>query len=347
MKTNNGGESWIKKLTGLPYYHRSIYFTSSDTGYLVGPATSSNGFIAKTTDGGESWSSIIIDSIALTRVIFTNASTGYCVGGHGSILKTDDKGVNWYKLHSGTSNDLFHVCFPDFNTGYVLGRYGTFLKTTDGGATWLTLSISLNRNITDIIFPTTDIGYIYDYKNNALLKTSDGGYSWNELAFPSDFKARFLYFYDSTYGFFAGSDGDLLKTTDGGLTWNYSHLFSCGTIEAIFFTDKKTGYLATMEGNIFKTTNGGVGFTEMTNTSVSNFSIYPNPASIKITVATNDKIFKNVKISLFDITGKMILQEKFNNQEFPELDISRISPGLYLLRIQTIIKTEFKKLIVQ
>ena len=55
----------------------SVFFTSADTGYVVG----GNGGIYKTTDGGKDWFlQIQVILVDLASVYFTNSLTGYAVG---------------------------------------------------------------------------------------------------------------------------------------------------------------------------------------------------------------------------------------------------------------------------
>lgn len=54
IKTTNGGDPWVLLTTGLARFLKGIYFTDSDTGYVVG----SFGTISKTTNGGTSWTQL-------------------------------------------------------------------------------------------------------------------------------------------------------------------------------------------------------------------------------------------------------------------------------------------------
>jgi photosystem II stability/assembly factor-like uncharacterized protein len=58
-----------------------------------------------------------------------NAFTGYVVGRNGTILRTDDGGLNWVAEVSGTGRHLRGVHFPVHEcTGYAVGDNGTILK---------------------------------------------------------------------------------------------------------------------------------------------------------------------------------------------------------------------------
>lgn len=60
------------------------------------------------------------------------------------------------------------------------------------------------------------------------------------------------------------------------------------------------------------------------------FSVFPNPAQDYLHVRTNVQS-ENMMFTLFDITGKLLIQQYVNNDAM--LDISGISPGLYLYRL--------------
>ncbi len=74
----------------------------------------------------------------LFSVCFTDANTGYVMGGRGTILKTNNGGTTWTALSSGTINGLYSVSFPDANIGYAVGEAGVILKTINAGTNWST-----------------------------------------------------------------------------------------------------------------------------------------------------------------------------------------------------------------
>jgi hypothetical protein len=85
--TEDGGNTWIKQNT--PQVLRSIYFSTSTTGWAVGI----NGIILKTTDSGINWQKQVSPTNNhLFSVCFTSPTTGWIVGDYGTILKTNDGG---------------------------------------------------------------------------------------------------------------------------------------------------------------------------------------------------------------------------------------------------------------
>lgn len=77
------------------------------------------------------------------------------------------------------------------------------------------------------------------------------------------------------------------------------------------------------------------------------FSVYPNPSNGNITILLNT--FDDVSVTVFDISGRSVYQNNFvNNASFKqELDLSSVSTGVYLLKVQAGSKSGTKKIIIK
>ena len=65
--------------------------------------------------------------------------------------------------------------------------------------------------------------------------------------------------------------------------------------------------------------------------SLSNFSLYPNPSTNSVELSsTNTPISE---ISIYDLSGKLLLSKKYNSEININLNISNLAPGIYLLKI--------------
>lgn len=80
--------------------------------------------------------------------------------------------------------------------------------------------------------------------------------------------------------------------------------------------------------------------------SLSSINIFPNPVKDKLEISCNDPFSE---IHLLNAHGVEIVMQMFNDPLlFAELDVSRVSQGLYFLRIKTVQGKELiKKLIIQ
>lgn len=283
-------------------------------------------------------------------------NTGYVVGDDGIILKTVDAGTSWTNLVSGTTDHLASVYFPDANTGYAVGVLGTILKTTNGGITWNDLSINEDIYLRSVYFSDVNTGYAVgryvteSFEN--IIKTIDGGVTWTVINSGTYDVLNSVYFTDANTGYAVGGeslpDGIIKKTIDGGNTW---FTLSSGTfkyLQSVFFTDANTGYAVGYGGTILKITNGDGFPTAVENiTQESTFTVYPNPATKKISIATKSNLQGETTFCIFNMNGAILQQEKFQSQNLIEMDVSTMAKGIYLIKIQTKAGIETKKLVVQ
>jgi photosystem II stability/assembly factor-like uncharacterized protein len=242
----------------------SVFFTNSQTGYVVG----SGGTIMKTINGGITWTiSPLSLKTTFYSVFFTDANTGYIAGSdsnfHDLILKTTNAGVTWNTSYQGNSDEsLVSIYFPTPNVGYAVGYWsGHLLKTTDGGANWTLLNYGYSSYFQSVYFTSPETGYIINAFGR-LLKTTDGGITLDTLHTSPPWLSS-IFFTDDTTGYLAGW-GSLFKTTDAGLSWvmdtngmNVPNHFFTFDFRSVFFTSSDTGYVCDADGNVFKTVNHG------------------------------------------------------------------------------------------
>lgn len=87
----------------------------------------------------------------------------------------------------------------------------------------------------------------------------------------------------------------------------------------------------------------GVTFTntlDSDNFNVNDFKIYPNPTTNTLNISS--KISGNKKVSIFDVTGKLIKSIEENNDDFI-IDVSNLKNGSYILKINNVSYQFLKK----
>ena len=83
--------------------------------------------------------------------------------------------------------------------------------------------------------------------------------------------------------------------------------------------------------------------TKSQDTSIEGLSFYPNPVSNgKIYITSKSSLDK--EITIFDVLGKKVLQTVLTTKE---LNISNLSPGVYIIKIKENEATATRKLIVK
>lgn len=190
--TTNSGATWsLEPLFGLnPYVNtKSAYFADSLNVYIGGtmvpipPIINYRGFVLKSTNGGNSFSSVLNindDTLSTLNSIqclfFFNSLTGFAGvsvnTNNGKIYKTTNGGLNWNSVNAGF--EVYGMCFLNPNTGYVCGSGGNIRLTTNGGSTWLTQSSGVNNKLNKVSFVSPAFG-LCTGDNGILLRTTNGG----------------------------------------------------------------------------------------------------------------------------------------------------------------------------
>jgi len=214
----------------------SMTFLDSLTGFA---ATNTNsliqGYILKTTNGGDNWNIIFTyDSLPYNNITFTS-------------LK-----------------------FADKNIGYVGTNYYDLFKTTDGGNNWQKLYISFGCSDMAAINKDTVLIVQSDIIDGGVYRSTNGGLNWQALG-PTGGSGQpgSIYMFNKDIGFNLGSSG-MKKTTNGGLNW---FMIPNETYSGIKFIDTLTGWKCW--DSIKKTTNGGLNWFAQRTPSISlNFAPY-------------------------------------------------------------------------
>ncbi len=74
------------------------------------------------------------------------------------------------------------------------------------------------------------------------------------------------------------------------------------------------------------------------------FNVFPNPASNVVTINNAENITIE-QVEVFDISGKTVKTQQFNNENQVQLNIEELASGSYLLHIKTNEGTAMKKLV--
>ena len=104
-----------------------MFFIDESTGWICG----SSGYIAKSTDGGDTWNTQVTNTeIYIQDVTFVDENNGWAVGRSGLILSTTDGGSTWVVDENPSSDHLLKVDFVNLLEGWAVGSNGTIVKYT-------------------------------------------------------------------------------------------------------------------------------------------------------------------------------------------------------------------------
>ncbi len=82
--------------------------------------------------------------------------------------------------------------------------------------------------------------------------------------------------------------------------------------------------------------------------SIDALDIYPNPATSNVNINLSLKEYQDVYVSLYNLSGQSVYEEKFNNirDKQSNIDLSNLSSGTYILKFGLAEGNAFRKIIV-
>jgi hypothetical protein len=235
--TTNSGVNWAytdwRTIFGIAstnnFYIYNIYFSDASNGWFVG----SGGIIAKTINGGTTWTKVSfktdaspVTDVDLYSVYFVDANIGFVSGASGKMFKTINGGSNWSELTTGTTGYIKDMAFTSSSTGYFVttGVGKGVFKTTNGGTIW---TLATPANVNSYIYPIsvdfTDAnngwiaGYMFEGSQKvAIMKTYDAGLHWVTQKTTDLGYLNKIRMFSADHGWAVGSGGLILRTGKGG-----------------------------------------------------------------------------------------------------------------------------------
>jgi photosystem II stability/assembly factor-like uncharacterized protein len=217
LTTSDGGRSW-SEISGQPGgVPHNLHFFDLKNGLalLSSSAKGSNAwistvFLARTADGGATWTQVKGPEPAQTGAAgleFVDARFAYFAGNKGLIYRTLDGGKTWKPVETGL-DQVLSVQFTDPQHGFAYG-HNKLLRTTDGGATW---TVAAERLVDFFHFfsPLEGISIqaieVCGYGNhlvrdNAFFITRDGGATWINGNASRNFSLKRIFFLDKDHAF--------------------------------------------------------------------------------------------------------------------------------------------------
>nr|NQU93395.1 T9SS type A sorting domain-containing protein [Bacteroidota bacterium] len=363
LHTNDGGANWYELDPPANNSYFSLCFTDSQSGWASG----FGGKIIHTDDGGETWESQVSGvNTFLYDIFFVNENEGWAVGGdngtfpsfikHRIVLHTVNGGDTWTsQINQSDQSLLYDAHFLNENTGYAVGESGIVLQTTNGGSSWSEKMSNQSYHFYSTFFLDAYTGFVVGtYLGlphvSVIFSTNDCGTTWESQTFGTDESLGDIFFVDEMNGWAVGSLANsaiMMNTTDGGTTWDYADPGTDKGLSSVYFIDNDTGWAAGHLGTIVST-RLTTGIDDEPGTDNS-FSVYPNPASDKLSVDLTNISEDNVSISLLNTIGQTVYksQNGINSHATFTINTSSFSDGLYTLILEGSDKFTSQKVIIK
>jgi len=231
-----------------------VCFRNTLNGWAVGgDAGGGMGFLLRTTNGGTTWSDVLIGS-TLYGVFFTDLNNGYAVGRDCRVARTTNGGANWsdQTIDWYSMVNLYGVCFADPITGWAVGASGKIYHTTNG-TNWSEQTSGTGNTLMGVYFTDSSNGWAVGY-NGTILHTTDGGTTWGTQTSGTSEHLRGLDFPFPNYGLIVGDNGTILRTGDGGQNWIISGGFTDENLSGVSLPDRINGWAVGTNGTILNYT---------------------------------------------------------------------------------------------
>jgi photosystem II stability/assembly factor-like uncharacterized protein len=318
FKTTNGGQTWTRQTSAYAFGSdaKNIHFFDSNHGVTMGDPTNGYFEIYTTSNGGQTWNRVpqanlpppgTNDASSYGNLFVVSGNTIWIPVWDQRILRSDDKGLTWTMLHTGSTqfpiyNMSYGLAFKDLNNGLALSN-GELRKTTDGGLTWSAVAYT-----GPVFFFLTYVpGTPNTYVSTGIIPASSPGSSYS---------------------------------TDGGQTWR--SLESTIVHWPPAFTSPSNGWTGGMN-TLHKFTSTVLNVKEAQ--EVSDIRIFPNPGNGIFTIM--HAFFQPVTFEVYSITSKLVLKQTETQTRKSVLDLTNQPKGIYLVKVSSGKNTSIQKLILQ
>lgn len=372
---NPEGENWFYRSSAPMWESVSMQFLDENVGFIL----KENRHIVKTTDGGETWRTVLepVPFNARNKVgglNFPNSHVGYAwmsINDYGEyhIYKTTNEGESWFQIAiiNGPGYISGNMAFFDENIGIIAGPQRWMIRTTNGGLSWDTVTNFINfpsqysrKDFKDIFIVNENKGWVVGL--GYICFTTDKGLTWNYVnhglnGIDSNFYA--VSFFNDTLGYIATYNATILKTTGSGFSWTFDTSLAN---RFIIFSSAINNY-----GRVFFGTSNGslIASEKITSLKIDDFvpiafdlsQNFPNPfnSSTKIcfSIPQLNKTKYKVELEIIDLLGRKIAN--LINEYLPsgnyEIEFSferlklNVSSGVFFYRLKVENYTLTKKMV--
>lgn len=228
-RTTDGGAHWQVVAgevdTGSTVWN-DVVFADASTAYAV----DSTNRVARSTDGGATWS--VRGTFAgpppavsfRARITFTPAGRGIAITSNG-VAYSSDGGTTWTASATSLLSCLGGVQFIGERTAIAVACWGAVFRTTDAGQTWQLTDGDSFTDIVDARMSPDGLHGIGFGRYRAMMRTIDGGKTWRRVTVGDFSSATFMtgWFTSAQEAFVSGTEDGIWHTRDGGATWELEH----------------------------------------------------------------------------------------------------------------------------
>ncbi len=342
--SEDGGESWSPPQnisTGIAQNLYECEFASADTGLIAG----SYGSLAKTTDGGLSYT--FIDNplyegtnLHFNALRYVNKDFVLAAGSKCNMIKSLDGGDTWEEVEVEGSKTIYDIWAINENQVIASGSSGFILISNSTVDTFTLAKDYGSMNMRAVEF-RGDVGLVVSSSGHIFRTTVA---DWDTLiAVFEDSEGDDFYdveFITDSLVYVVGEHGKIYKSTDAGQTWAQETSPTEETINKVRYRNEKLWAVA-KDGVVLKLDiSEPQAISNEPNTVVHEYNLkqnYPNPFNPKTTIEFSLIKAGNVELTVFNTAGQkvatLINKDMKAGKSQIAWDASNLASGLYYYRL--------------
>jgi len=223
-------------------------------------ATTNDGEVFFTSDGGNTWSSnSSLLGNPLNNCIGLSPTKIIAVGDNGKIAISNNAGVNLNSLDTRVTNQELWGIHYTGTTCYAVGDAGTIIKSLNSGQTWTSLNSGSTDNLKSVVAINSTTAVAVG-NAGTILRTTNSGSSWSlvNTGYADDISV--IHRLPNGILYAIGNNDLILKSTNDGITWSFETTSFTGfqyNFTDVYFASNDTGFIATNSAEILTTDDGG------------------------------------------------------------------------------------------
>jgi len=340
FRSTDGGDSWSAVNDEWASSEISSIVVAPDGTLFVGVYRDG---LFRSTDNGQSW--WMMDESRVRALLLASNGDLYWARTAG-LWRSTDRGASWSSTGLDEAKTVSAIAI-DSTGALLVGLFpdGEIWRSTDGGANWAKTGFSdatFASYIASIV--VTPSGVLVSGQHGVFVSDDDGE-TWAAPG-PSPASIVDVIAVGPDGRLFATPAAGVFESTDGGAFWTLQGsgwLGDAGESESVAFAPDRRIVVGTTNGNVLvgREPVSAVGpVASMRKTSTGFGTIYPNPCSDHASVRFDLDRPGPVLLRLFTMTGVEV-GTAFDGtlpagKGAIPLDLSNLSAGAYLCRIETI-----------